>query len=159
MEQKLGTLPTQNIHRLIAVLVKREMQGAEGAGVVELREIDLFGKVGGAPIALLGGVPAMARVATKRNKQQISLVKRRLQARWNLLIKRSSECDNNGVVAFKQVVQNLFFEWGVKATDDNFVGLADGFGPLQRQLRVVWRCFPRSEECHQSSIEQVLISG
>ena len=63
------------------------------------------------------------------------------------------------MVPFEQVVQNLFFEWGVKAADDDFVGLADGFGPLQRQLRVVWRCFPRSEECHQSSIEQVLISG
>ena len=51
------------------------MQGAEGAGVVELRELDLVGKVGDAPIALLGGVPAMARVATKRNKKQIPLVK------------------------------------------------------------------------------------
>ncbi len=44
------------------------MQGAEGAGVVEWREIDLSGKVGGAPVALLGRVPAVARVATKRNK-------------------------------------------------------------------------------------------
>ena len=51
------------------------MQGAEGAGVVELGEIDLGSEVGGAPVALQGGVPAMARVATKRNKQQISLVK------------------------------------------------------------------------------------
>ena len=41
------------------------MQGAEGAGVVELREIDLVGEVGGAPIALLGRIPAVARVATK----------------------------------------------------------------------------------------------
>ena len=55
------------------------MQGAEGAGVVEVREIDLVGEVGGAPVALLGGVPAMARVATKRNKQQIPLVKSGLQ--------------------------------------------------------------------------------
>ena len=101
MEQKLGTLPTQNIHRLIAVLVKREMQGAEGAGVVELREIDLFGKVGGAPIALLGGVPAMARVATKRNKQQISLVKSRLQVWRDLLIECSSKRKNHGVMPFK----------------------------------------------------------
>ena len=54
------------------------MQGAEGAGVVELGEIDLVGEAGGAPVALLGGVPAMARVATKRNKQQISFVKSRL---------------------------------------------------------------------------------
>ena len=68
----------QNIHRLIAIPVKREVQGAEGAGVVELGEIDLVGEVGGAPVALLGGVPAMARVATKRNKQQIPLVKSRL---------------------------------------------------------------------------------
>ena len=44
------------------------MQGTEGAGVVELGEVDLGGEVGGAPVALLGGVPAMARVATKRNK-------------------------------------------------------------------------------------------
>ena len=65
----------QNIHRLIAIPIKREMQGAEGAGVVELGEIDLVGEAGGAPVALLGGVPAMARVATKRNKQQIPLVK------------------------------------------------------------------------------------
>ena len=135
------------------------MQGAEGAGVVELGEIDLIGEAGGAPVALLGGVPAMARVATKRNKQQISLVKSRLQVRRDLLIKRSSECKNHGVVPFKQVVQNLFFEWGVKAADDDFVGLADVSSPLQCQLRVVWRCFPRCEECHQRSIQQVLISG
>ena len=54
------------------------MEGAEGAGIVELGEIDLGGEVGGAPVSLLGGVPAMARVATKRNKQQITLVKSRL---------------------------------------------------------------------------------
>ena len=59
----------QNIHRRIAISVKREVEGAEGAGVVELGEIDLVGEVGGAPVALLGGVPAMARVITKRNKQ------------------------------------------------------------------------------------------
>ena len=55
------------------------MQGAEGAGVVKLGEIDLVGEAGGAPIALLGGVPAMARVATERNEQQITLGKSRLQ--------------------------------------------------------------------------------
>ena len=76
----------QNIHLLIAIPIEGEVQGAEGAGVVELREVDLFCEAGGAPIALLGGVPAMARVATKRNKQQISLVKSRLQVWRNLLI-------------------------------------------------------------------------
>ena len=101
------------------------MEGAEGAGVVELGEIDLVGEAGGAPVALLGGVPAMARVATKRNKQQISLVKSRLQVRRDLLIKRSAECENHGVLAVQQVVQNLFFEWGVKAADNDFVGLAN----------------------------------
>ena len=101
------------------------MQGAEGAGVVELREIDLVGEAGDAPVALLGGVPAMARVATKRNKQQIPLVKSRLQVWRNLLIKCSTERKNYGMVPFEQVVQNLFFEWGVKAADDDFVGLAD----------------------------------
>ena len=94
----------QNIHRLIAIPVKRKVQGAEGTGVVELREIDLVGEVGGAPIALLGGVPAMACVATKRNKQQISLVKSRLQARRNFLIKRSAKCQNHGMMLFKQVI-------------------------------------------------------
>ena len=83
------------------------MQGTEGASVVELREIDLVGEVGGAPVALLGRVPAMARVATKRNKQQITLIKSRLQVRRDLLIKCSAECENNGVLAFEQVVQNL----------------------------------------------------
>ena len=68
----------QDIYRRVAILVKREVQGAEGAGVVELGEIDLGGEVGGAPVALLGGVPAMACVATKRNKQQIPLIKSRL---------------------------------------------------------------------------------
>ena len=135
------------------------MQGAEGAGVVELGEIDLVSEVGDAPIALLGGVPAVARVATKRNKQQIPFVKSRLQVWRDLLIKCSSECENNGMVPFEQVVQNLFFEWGVKATNDDFIGLADVSSPLQRQLRVVWRCLTRGEECHQLSIEQVLISG
>lgn len=124
------------------------MESAEGAGLVELGEIDLVGEVGGPPVALLGGVPAMACVAAKRNKEQIPLVKSRLQVRRNLLIKRSSKCKNNGVMVFKQVVQNLFFEWGVKAADNDFVGLADVGSPLQCQLRVVWRCFPRSEECH-----------
>jgi len=139
---------SQNIHRLIAIPIEGKMQSTEGAGVIELREIDLGGEVGGAPIALLGGVPAMTCVITKRNKQQIPLVKSRLQVRRNLLIKRPPECKNHGMMSFKQVVQNFFFEWGVKAADNDFVGLADGFGPLQRQLRIVWRCFPRSEECH-----------
>ena len=49
------------------------MEGAEGTGVVELGEVYLGGEAGGAPVALLGGVPAMARVATKRNEQQIPL--------------------------------------------------------------------------------------
>ena len=44
---------------------------------------------------------------------------------WDLLIKRSAECKNNGVMPFEQIVQDLFFEWGVKAADDDFVGLAD----------------------------------
>ena len=101
------------------------MQGAEGAGVVELGEIDLVGEAGSAPVALLGGVPAMARVATKRNKQQIPLVKSRLQVRRDLLVKCPSKCKNNGMMPFKQIVQNLFFEWGVEAADDDFVGLAD----------------------------------
>ena len=80
------------------------MQGAEGTGVVELGEIDLVGEVGGAPVALLGGVPAMARVATKRNKQQIPLVKSRLQVRRDLLIESPSECKNHGMMPFKQIV-------------------------------------------------------
>jgi hypothetical protein len=29
------------------------------------------------------------------------------------------------VMVFEQVVQNFFFEWGVKAADNDFVGLAD----------------------------------
>ena len=29
------------------------------------------------------------------------------------------------MMVFEQVVQNLFFEWGVKAADDDFIGLAD----------------------------------
>ena len=106
------------------------MQGAEGAGVVELGEIDLGGEVGSTPVALLGGVPAMARVITKRNKQQIPLVKSRLQVWRDLFIKCPSERKNHGVMPFEQVIQNLFFEWGVKAADDNLVGLADASGPL-----------------------------
>ena len=51
------------------------MEGAEGTGVIEWSEVDLVSEVGDAPIALLGGVPAMARVAAKRNKQQIPLIK------------------------------------------------------------------------------------
>ena len=101
------------------------MERAEGAGVVELGEIDLVGEVGGAPVALLGRVPAMASVATKRNKQQIPLVKCCLQVLRNLLIKRSSKRKNHRVMSFKQVVQNLFFNWGVEAADNDFVGLAD----------------------------------
>ena len=101
------------------------MQGAEGAGVVELGEIDLVGKAGSAPVALQGGVPAMARVVTKRNKQQIPLVKSRLQVWRNLLIKCSSKRKNHGVFMFEESVKDFFFEWGVKAADDNFVGLAD----------------------------------
>ena len=40
------------MHRLIAVLIEGEVEGAEGAGVVELGEIDLVGKAGSAPVAL-----------------------------------------------------------------------------------------------------------
>ena len=69
----------QNIHGLIAIPIEGEVESAEGAGVVELGEIDLVGEVGDTPVALLGRIPAMARVATKRNKKQIPLVKSRLQ--------------------------------------------------------------------------------
>ena len=44
------------------------MKSTQRTRIVELGEIDLVGEAGGAPIALLGGVPAMARVVTKRNK-------------------------------------------------------------------------------------------
>ncbi len=94
----------QNTHDLIAIPVEGEMQGAEGAGVVKLGEIDLVGEVGGTPVALLSGVPAMARVAAKRNKQQIALVKSRLQVWRNLLIKCSSKCKNHGMMPLEQVV-------------------------------------------------------
>ena len=67
----------------------------------------------------------MARVATKRNKEQITLVKSSLQMWRDLLVECSSKCKNHWVLAFKQVVQNLFFEWGVKAADNDLVGLAD----------------------------------
>lgn len=77
------------------------MESAEGAGVVEWRKIDLSGEVGGAPVALLSGVPAMAGVATKRNKQQITLIKSRLQVWRDLLIKSPPERKNHGVVPFK----------------------------------------------------------
>ena len=91
----------QNIHCLIAIPVKRKVQGAEGAGVVELGEIDLVGEVGCTPIALLGGVPAMARVATKRNKQQISLIKSGFHLWRYLFIECSSECENHGMMPFE----------------------------------------------------------
>ena len=107
------------------------MQSTERAGVIELGEIDLGGEVGDTPVALLGGVPTMSRVATKRNKQQIPLVKSRLQVRRDLLIECSAECENHGMMAFEQVVQDLFFEWGVKTADNDFVGLADVGSPLQ----------------------------
>ena len=42
----------QNTHRLIAVPIKREVERAEGAGVVELGEVYLVGEVSGAPVAL-----------------------------------------------------------------------------------------------------------
>ena len=51
-DERKGLESPQDIHRLIAIPIKGEMQGAEGAGVVELSEVDLFGEVGGAPIAL-----------------------------------------------------------------------------------------------------------
>ena len=72
----------------------------------------------------------MACVAAKRNKQQIPLVKSGLKVWRDLLIKRSSKCKNHGMMVFEQVVQNLFFEWGVKAADNDFVGFADVSGPL-----------------------------
>ena len=92
------------MYRRIAIPIKREMQGAKGAGDVELGEIDLVGEAGGTPVALLSGVPAMARVAAKRNKQQIALVKCRLQVWRNLLIKCSSKCKNHGKMPLEQVV-------------------------------------------------------
>ena len=42
----------QNTHRLIAVPIQREVERAEGAGVVELGEVYLVGEVSGAPVAL-----------------------------------------------------------------------------------------------------------
>ena len=149
----------QDIHRLIAIPIKREMQGAEGAGVVELGEIDLVGEAGGAPVALLGGVPAMARVATKRNKQQISLAESRLQVWRDLFIECSAECKNNWMMLFKQIVQNLFFEWGVKAADNDLISLTYELCPLVSELGIVWRHLAGGEECHKWSIQKLCISG
>ena len=77
------------------------MQGAERAGVVELGEVDLGGEVGGAPVALLGRVPAMACVITKRNKQQIPLVKSCLQVWRNPLIECPPKRKNHRMVVFE----------------------------------------------------------
>ena len=52
----------------IAIVVESEMQGTQRTGVIERCEIDLIGEVRDAPVALLGGVPTMARVTTKRDK-------------------------------------------------------------------------------------------
>lgn len=49
----------------VAITVEGEVKCAQRAGVVELCEVDLIGEIGDAPVALLGGVPAMTRVATK----------------------------------------------------------------------------------------------
>ena len=51
-DERKGLESPQDIHWRIAIPVKREMQGAEGAGVVELGEIDLVGEAGDAPVAL-----------------------------------------------------------------------------------------------------------
>ena len=52
------------------------------------------------------------------------------------------------MLALEEKGQNLFFEWGVEAAYNDFVGLTNGFCPLASKLGIVWRCFPRSEECH-----------
>ena len=135
------------------------MQGAEGTGVVELGEVNLVGEAGGAPVALLSGVPAMARVASKRNKQQIPLIKGHLQVWRYLFIECSAECENHGVLTFKQVVQDLFFEWGVKAADNDLISLIYGLCPLVSELGIVWRCLAGGEECHKWSIQKLCISG
>ena len=67
----------------------------------------------------------MARVATERNKQQIPLVKCCLQVWRDLLIECSAECENHGVFMFEESVKDFFFEWGVEAADNDFVGWAD----------------------------------
>ena len=51
-DERKGLESPQNIHLLIAVPIEGEMESAEGTGVVELREVDLVGEVGGAPVAL-----------------------------------------------------------------------------------------------------------
>ena len=147
------------MYRSIPVVLEGVMQSVQRTCLVEPCEINFLREICDRPVPDLCGVPAMARVATKRNKQQSVLVKSGLQVWRNLLIKCSAERKNHGVMPFEQVVQNLFFEWGMKAAYDDLVGLADRFSPLQCQLRVVWRCFTRCEECHQLSVEQVLISG
>ena len=101
----------------------------------------------------------MARVATKRNKQQTPLIKSRLQVRRDLLIECSSKRKNHGVMAFEEKGQDSFFEWGVKTTDNDFVGLANGLCPLVRELGIVWRRLAGGEECHKWSIQKLCISG
>ena len=45
---------------------------------------------------------------------------------------------------FEENAKDFFFEWGVEAADDDFVGLADVSSPLQCPLRVAWRCFMKN---------------
>ena len=63
------------------------------------------------------------------------------------------------MVPFKQVVQNLFFKWGVKAAYYDFFGLANGLRPLASELGIVWRRLTGGEECHKWSIQKLCISG
>ena len=63
------------------------------------------------------------------------------------------------MLALEEKGQNLFFEWRVKTTDDNLVGLANGFCPLASELGVMWRRLAGGEECHKWSIQKLCISG
>ena len=63
------------------------------------------------------------------------------------------------MLALKEIVQNLFFEWRVEAAYNDFVGLTNGFCPLASELGVMWRRLAGGEECHKWSIQKLRISG
>ena len=135
------------------------VESGELACGVEWCKDYLGGEVGSEPIAELGVGKRGTGGVPECHKQHSALAVGGLQMSGNFTIERASQSDHYRAPLGKQNVQHSAFYGRVEATHNNFVGFGDLVRPTGGKVEGFgWRG-ARSKECHQSSIEQVLISG
>ena len=98
-------------------------------------------------------------MAAKRDKKQAVFVVGGSQKGGDSAVERATQSHHHRAPLGQQNSQYGAFDWGVESADDNLIGFGNVVCPAAGKIeRLGGRC-ARSEEGHQSSVEQLLISG